>query len=226
MVFCFTLWIKKSLAWGNAQRVYSCILDTLLNNLSALQLNVCMTKIFPNILLKLKNNNSSSSFLFLYPFSAFPSEPLIENQGPFLEGEEAMLRCTVPDVYPASHLRIQWLAGDRELQSEAGQYSSRLENATSILSYQLGPEDMGKLLTCRATLEMDEDEWRREARTTLQLHCEFVWRYNNHCTLACWLRERPLWDPGQTLLLWGWFNITSSKFGMKKHSIFALPSIG
>ncbi|CAB1314192.1 unnamed protein product [Coregonus sp. 'balchen'] len=104
---------------------------------------------------------------------SFPSDPIIENAGPFLEHRVATFYCSVADVYPASHLQIQWLDGETELHSEVGQYSSELQNVTSTLSFSVGPEDQGRQITCRVSLQMDEvpqSGRERQAVTVLELH--------------------------------------------------------
>ncbi|KAM4629709.1 vascular cell adhesion protein 1b isoform 2-T2 [Polymixia lowei] len=102
---------------------------------------------------------------------SFSSSPVLETRGPVLLGQEAVLRCDVINVYPANQLRIQWLVGDTEMLSELGQYSSQVQNVTSVLRYRVGLEDWGKTLTCRASLEMEGGVGRpQETSTSLQLH--------------------------------------------------------
>ncbi|XP_035654961.1 vascular cell adhesion protein 1-like [Oncorhynchus keta] len=104
---------------------------------------------------------------------SFPSDPIIENTGPFLEHGVGIFFCSVANVYPASLLQIQWLDGEIELASEMGQYSSELQNVTSTLSFSIGPEDQGRQITCRVSLQMDEvpqSGRERQAVTVLELH--------------------------------------------------------
>ncbi|XP_064790901.1 vascular cell adhesion protein 1-like isoform X1 [Oncorhynchus masou masou] len=104
---------------------------------------------------------------------SFPSDPIIENPGPFLEDGEATLYCSVADVYPASHMQIQWLDGETELHSGVGRYSSELQNVTSTLSFSVEPEDQGRRITCRVGLQMDvvhQSQRERQAVTVLELH--------------------------------------------------------
>ncbi|KAL1023191.1 hypothetical protein UPYG_G00037490 [Umbra pygmaea] len=104
---------------------------------------------------------------------SFPSDPVIENPGPFMEDELATLYCSVGDVYPASQLQIQWLNNERELLSELGNYSSELQNWTSVLSFTVIPEDQGRKISCRVSLLMDggpASRRERLAQTELELH--------------------------------------------------------
>uniref|UniRef100_A0A3Q2WAD4 Vascular cell adhesion molecule 1 n=1 Tax=Haplochromis burtoni TaxID=8153 RepID=A0A3Q2WAD4_HAPBU len=44
---------------------------------------------------------------------SFPFDPVLENPGPVLLGEEAVFRCDVINVFWANQLRIQWLLGNK-----------------------------------------------------------------------------------------------------------------
>ena len=114
-----------------------------------------------------------------FSLPAFPLDPIIENPGPFLEDGEATLYCSVADVYPASHVQIQWLDGETELHSGVGRYSSELQNVTSTLSFSVEPEDQGRRITCRVGLQMDvvhQSRRERKAVTVLELHCKWLYR--------------------------------------------------
>lgn len=88
-------------------------------------------------------------------------------------GEESTLSCQVSDVYPAELLTLTWLRGDAVLQSTMGDPGS-----SSVRSrYQLLPEkqDSGALITCRATLDLQElptEERIKESNITLNVLCE------------------------------------------------------
>lgn len=88
----------------------------------------------------------------------------------------SVLRCSVQDVFPASHLLVEWLDEDGLLFSEEGSVSSSLQNLTSTLPFTPGPGDQGRRISCRATLQMDgilESPIVRSAVTTVALQCEW-----------------------------------------------------
>ncbi|XP_019904964.2 vascular cell adhesion protein 1b [Esox lucius] len=104
---------------------------------------------------------------------SFPSDPVILNPGPFLEDRVANLYCSIADVYPSRHLRVQWLDGDKELPSDAVKNSSGLLNWTSQLSLMVGPEHQGRRIACRVSLQTDGvplGRRERQALTELEIH--------------------------------------------------------
>lgn len=109
---------------------------------------------------------------FLSP--AFPSDPVLEDPGPVLLGQEAILHCDVSNVFSANQMRIQWLSGNVTLMSESSRFSGSLQNVSSVL--RLRVEEDRRVLTCRAVLlTEDGDVWRsRRTSVPLQVHCEFL----------------------------------------------------
>ncbi|XP_069577921.1 vascular cell adhesion protein 1b [Brachyistius frenatus] len=101
---------------------------------------------------------------------SFPSDPILEDPGPVLLGQEAVLRCDVINVFSANQLRIRWLSGNATLMLESFGFSGSLRNVSSVLR-QRAEEDQ-PVLTCRAELlTEDEDVWRsRRTAVLLQLH--------------------------------------------------------
>ncbi|XP_030646969.1 vascular cell adhesion protein 1b [Chanos chanos] len=103
---------------------------------------------------------------------SFPQNPVIEHSGPFLAGHENLMKCSVPDAFPGSNFQIQWMAGERELSSDIGSFSSEPQNLTSTLRYTPEPEDQGKDITCRVTLAMrglPETQIDKSASTVVML---------------------------------------------------------
>ncbi|KAJ7993264.1 hypothetical protein DPEC_G00270640 [Dallia pectoralis] len=98
---------------------------------------------------------------------SFPSDPVIENLGPFLEGQEASLICSIRDIHPSGHVHIQWLDGEKELRSQVAGNSSGLQNWKSQLSFTVGQEHQGKWITCRVSLQMDGVPQGRRARKAM-----------------------------------------------------------
>ncbi|MBN3307313.1 VCAM1 protein, partial [Amia calva] len=86
---------------------------------------------------------------------SFPGSPVIEGSGSFTEGQEVRLRCSLRDVFPASHVQIQWLEGDQVLKTEDADYSAGLRNLTSEFTHTARAEDNGKQIVCKAHLDME-----------------------------------------------------------------------
>ncbi|KAA0712156.1 Vascular cell adhesion protein 1 [Triplophysa tibetana] len=87
---------------------------------------------------------------------SFPSSPVLESSGPSLEGEKVRLICSVRDVFPADLFNIIWMDGEEELFSpERADFSSRLQNLTSGLSFALKAKHNDRLFSCKVLLEMD-----------------------------------------------------------------------
>ncbi|KAI4872946.1 hypothetical protein NFI96_023629 [Prochilodus magdalenae] len=104
---------------------------------------------------------------------SFPSHPSIESSGPFLEGKNTSLTCTVHDVFPANRFHMQWLDGETELLLETWAFADGLQNLSSVLSYQPDGSDHNKNITCKVSLEMDGVHsalTEKAAYTTLPLH--------------------------------------------------------
>ncbi|CAK6984024.1 vascular cell adhesion protein 1b [Scomber scombrus] len=110
----------------------------------------------------------TTCFLFFFS-AAFPSDPVLQNPGPVLRGQEAVLRCDITNVFTTNQLRISWLAGNTTLTSEPVQVSGSLQNISSGLRHRM---DQDQVLTCRAELlTEDGDVWRvRETSVLLQVH--------------------------------------------------------
>ncbi|KAJ8376512.1 hypothetical protein SKAU_G00070920 [Synaphobranchus kaupii] len=98
---------------------------------------------------------------------SFPSDPVIENSGAHVEGQMSALRCSVCDVFPAGRLLVEWLDDYGVLLSEEGSFSSGLQNLTSTLSFTPGAGHQGRLITCRATLQMDGVPGNMSVRSAL-----------------------------------------------------------
>ncbi|XP_049910932.1 vascular cell adhesion protein 1b isoform X2 [Epinephelus moara] len=102
--------------------------------------------------------------------TAFPSDPVLEDPGPVLLGQEAVLHCNVSSVFSANQMRILWLSGNMTLMSESFRFSGSIQNVSSVLQH-LVQEDQ-QVLTCRAELLMEDgDVWRsRMTSVPLQVH--------------------------------------------------------
>ncbi|KAM7387857.1 hypothetical protein PAMP_024068 [Pampus punctatissimus] len=100
---------------------------------------------------------------------SLPSDPVLQNPGPVLLGQEMVLHCDVSNVFPANQLKIWWLSGNTTLMSESFPFSGSLQNISSVLRYRV---ERDQDLTCRAELlTEDGDVWRsRMTSVPLQVH--------------------------------------------------------
>ncbi|KAK6302316.1 hypothetical protein J4Q44_G00266710 [Coregonus suidteri] len=90
---------------------------------------------------------------------AFPKDPTISRTDLLTEGQESNLTCTVPDVYPADRLIIEWLLGDVLLKQDE---HLEVQTATSVFEYRPTAQNNGQNVTCRATLDIEIDQRTRE----------------------------------------------------------------
>ncbi|XP_044218118.1 vascular cell adhesion protein 1b isoform X2 [Thunnus albacares] len=102
---------------------------------------------------------------------SLPSDPVLLNPEPVLLGQEAVLRCDITNVFPANQLRVWWLSGNTTLTSQSFQFSSSLQNVSSVLRHRV-EQDQDQALTCRAELLLEDgDVWKsRRTSVSLQVH--------------------------------------------------------
>ncbi|XP_070973857.1 vascular cell adhesion protein 1-like [Oncorhynchus clarkii lewisi] len=91
---------------------------------------------------------------------ALPKDPTISRSDLLTEGQESNLTCTVPDVYPAERLIIEWLLGDEVLLKQDEHLE--VQTVTSVLKYRPTAQNNGQNVTCRATLDIGIDKRTRE----------------------------------------------------------------
>lgn len=103
---------------------------------------------------------------------AFPSDPVLEDPGPVLLGQETEYHCNVFNIFSANQLRFSWLSGNETLMMEMYKSSGSLQNISSVLKHQF--EKVQQVLTCRVELlTEDRDVWKsRRTSIPLQIHCK------------------------------------------------------
>ncbi|CAB1317901.1 unnamed protein product [Coregonus sp. 'balchen'] len=111
---------------------------------------------------------------------AFPKDPTISRTDLLTEGQESNLTCTVPDVYPADRLIIEWLLGDVLLKQDE---HLEVQTATSVFEYRPTAQNNGQNVTCRATLDIEIDQRTRETVASMTVQCNF--------TLTCRAEGNP-----------------------------------
>uniref|UniRef100_A0A3Q0SZL0 Ig-like domain-containing protein n=1 Tax=Amphilophus citrinellus TaxID=61819 RepID=A0A3Q0SZL0_AMPCI len=101
---------------------------------------------------------------------SFPSDPILEDPGPVLLGQEAVFHCDVINAFSANQLRIRWLLGNTTVTVESFRFSSVLQNVSSTLQHRVDEDQ--QVLTCSAELlTEDQDLWRsRRTSVPLQVH--------------------------------------------------------
>lgn len=131
------------------------------------------------------------------------------------------LTCSVRDVFPADHFRIVWMDGERELASESGPFSSRLQNLTLVLSYRVEAKDDDKVIACDVLLDMDgvpAAQARRASLTTLSLHCKSIWISSTFSPLMQYATNRATGTRLKQCFLI--VNLRNYFKGFSKHSFF------
>lgn len=121
--------------------------------------------------------SSLATYFSLSLAPAFPFDPVLENPGPVLLGEEAVFRCDVINVFWANQLRIQWLLGNKTVAEKSFSFSSVLQNVSFSLHHRVDEDH--QVLTCIADLLQEGGDLWRSKRTSihLQVHCK--------CLLLC-----------------------------------------
>ncbi|XP_029480097.1 vascular cell adhesion protein 1 isoform X2 [Oncorhynchus nerka] len=96
-----------------------------------------------------------------------PKDPTISRSDLLTEGQESNLTCTVPDVYPAKRLIIEWLLGDEVLLKQDEHLE--VQTVTSVLKYRPTAQNNGQNVTCRATLDIGIDKRTRETVASMTI---------------------------------------------------------
>ncbi|XP_075340609.1 vascular cell adhesion protein 1b [Odontesthes bonariensis] len=101
---------------------------------------------------------------------SLPSDPVLEDSGPVLLGQEAEFRCDVINVFSANQLRVRWLSGNTTLMSELFRFLGSLQNISSVLKHRVNEDQ--EVLTCTVELlTEDGNAWRsRRTSVPLQVH--------------------------------------------------------
>ncbi|XP_005948480.1 vascular cell adhesion protein 1b [Haplochromis burtoni] len=102
---------------------------------------------------------------------SFPFDPVLENPGPVLLGEEAVFRCDVINVFWANQLRIQWLLGNKTVAEKSFSFSSVLQNVSFSLHHRVDEDH--QVLTCSADLLQEGGDLWRSKRTSIHLQVHY-----------------------------------------------------
>lgn len=102
---------------------------------------------------------------------SFPSDPILEDPGPVLLGQEAVFHCDVVNAFSANQLRIRWLSGNTTVMVESFRFSSVLQNVSSTLQHWVDEDQ--QVLTCSAELLTEDQDLWRSRRTSLPLQVHY-----------------------------------------------------
>ncbi|XP_006882510.1 PREDICTED: vascular cell adhesion protein 1 [Elephantulus edwardii] len=102
---------------------------------------------------------------------SFPRDPEIEMNDLLVSGNLATVTCRVPDVYPFDRLEIELLKGESIMKKEVflGDMDRQsLENKSLEMTFTPTTKDTGKVLACRAKLNIDGMEFKPKQRESTQ----------------------------------------------------------
>ncbi|NWX85122.1 VCAM1 protein, partial [Nothoprocta pentlandii] len=101
---------------------------------------------------------------------SFPSDPVIEISTSLAAGEQTIVICTIPRVYPSDRLEVLLKKGDRVLheQNFYEDHSTNAETKTVTYSFNLTTEDIGKEISCVAKLPIADMDFEPKERVTSQ----------------------------------------------------------
>ncbi|XP_016358815.1 vascular cell adhesion protein 1-like [Sinocyclocheilus anshuiensis] len=88
---------------------------------------------------------------------SFPEDPVLPRIKSLIANQEQKLICTVHNIYPLERFHIEWLRGDKTLHKEELdlQNSDHVQNYTSVFNYTPSVDDLGKNISCKATLNLN-----------------------------------------------------------------------
>ncbi|XP_039929497.1 vascular cell adhesion protein 1 isoform X2 [Hirundo rustica] len=101
---------------------------------------------------------------------SFPSDPIIEISPSLVAGEPATVICKIPDVYPSDHLEVLLKKDAHVLHKKDFVEDDSTNTETKIVTYTFHPtaEDIGKEITCVATLLIADMDFEPKERTSSQ----------------------------------------------------------
>ncbi|XP_050988313.1 vascular cell adhesion protein 1 isoform X2 [Labeo rohita] len=88
---------------------------------------------------------------------SFPQDPVLPKIKSLIANQEQQLICTVLDIYPLDKLQIKWLRGDKTLHMDEPDesISDHVQNYSSVFNYTPSVDDLGKNISCKATLKLN-----------------------------------------------------------------------
>ncbi len=101
--------------------------------------------------------------------AAFPEDPILPKIKSLIANQEQELICTLHNIYPLEHFQIEWIRGDKILWKDDPNVKvfDIVQNYSSEFKYTPSVDDLGKNISCKATLSL----YNQERTTTAE--CEF-----------------------------------------------------
>ncbi|NWV14902.1 VCAM1 protein, partial [Ptilonorhynchus violaceus] len=101
---------------------------------------------------------------------SFPSDPVIEISPFLVAGEPVTVICKIPDVYPSHYLEIRLMKGEQVFYEKTFYDDDSINTETKIVTYSFNPmaEDIGKEITCVASLPIPNMDFEPKARVSSQ----------------------------------------------------------
>lgn len=91
-------------------------------------------------------------------FAAFPQDPVLPKIKSLIVNQEKKLSCTIYNVYPLERFQIEWLLGDKKHVVNPDAYPEEPYdhelNHTSVVNYTHSADNVGKNISCKATLKL------------------------------------------------------------------------
>uniref|UniRef100_A0A9J7Y0H9 Vascular cell adhesion molecule 1a n=1 Tax=Cyprinus carpio carpio TaxID=630221 RepID=A0A9J7Y0H9_CYPCA len=107
---------------------------------------------------------------------SFPEDPILPKIKSLIANQEQRLICTVRNIYPLEKFQIEWLRGDKTLHVEEPQEPifNSVQNFISVFNYTPSVDDLGKNISCKATLKLSLKN--QEKTTTAESAQHDIWR--------------------------------------------------
>ncbi|XP_062868889.1 vascular cell adhesion protein 1b [Trichomycterus rosablanca] len=95
---------------------------------------------------------------------SFPKDPVITGHDQLVPGQENTLTCKVSDIYPAEYMEVNWLRGDKVVETKEGKPD--MESIQSDYTFTPQSDDDGQQITCRASLALSGLASEKSSRET------------------------------------------------------------
>ncbi|XP_073671181.1 vascular cell adhesion protein 1-like [Paramisgurnus dabryanus] len=132
--------------------------------------------IFSNILPKHSNTIVCKAYCLRKPRQktsvvqvySFPTAPQLARIKHFKANKVQMLSCTIHNIYPSENVKIEWIRGDETFHEEVpDKYDyENVQNFSSTFDYTPSVTDLGKNISCRATLNLTDFNMGVLSKTT------------------------------------------------------------
>ncbi|XP_077061009.1 vascular cell adhesion protein 1 [Siphateles boraxobius] len=89
---------------------------------------------------------------------SFPQDPVLPKIKSLIANQTQKLSCTLYNVFPLNRIQIEWLRGDKILHVDQHEtfFDDHVQNYSFVFNYTPSVLDLGKNISCKATLNMPE----------------------------------------------------------------------